>query len=213
MLRPVRGVTPPVVQEELIHTETAMPWRGAADTPDDDVALVRAAQQDRAAFAPLYDRYRHRVYAYLYTRLPHAEDAADLTQQVFVQALVALPRYRLDGPPFAGWLFRIARNAVVDHQRRQRRGTVTLEQVPEEVHPRADQDVEAQVVQQEAVAHLHATLGTLDPATRDLLLLRFMGQLTAVEIGAAIGTSPAAASKRLQRALQTLKEQYHEALD
>ena len=193
-----------------MHTDTAMPWRGAADTHDDDVALVRAAQQDRAAFAPLYHRYRHRVYAYLYTRLPHAEDAADLTQQVFVQVLAALPRYRPDGPPFAGWLFRIARNAAVDHQRRQRRIAVTLERVPEELHPRTDQDLEAQVVQQEALAHLHATLGTLDPPTRDLLLLRFMGQLTAVEIGAAIGTSPAAASKRLQRALQTLKEQYNE---
>ena len=196
-----------------MHTEMAMPWRGAADTPDDDVALVRAAQQERAAFAPLYRRYRHRVYAYLYTRLPHAEDAADLTQQVFVQALAALPRYRPDGPPFAGWLFRIARNAVVDHQRRQRRGAVTLERVPEDLHPPADQDLEAQVVQQEALVHLHATLGTLDPATRDLLLLRFMGQLTGVEIGAAIGTSPAAASKRLQRAIQTLKEQYHEPRD
>jgi RNA polymerase sigma-70 factor (ECF subfamily) len=196
-----------------MHTDTAMPWRGATDTPDEDVALVRAAQQDRAAFAPLYHRYRHRVYAYLYTRLPHAEDAADLTQQVFVQALVALPRYRPDGPPFAGWLFRIARNAVVDHQRRRRRGAVTLERVPQDLHPPADQDLEAQVVRQEALAHLHATLSKLDPATRDLLLLRFMGQLTAAEIGATIGTSPAAASKRLQRALQTLKEQFHEPLD
>jgi len=73
--------------------------------------------------------------------------------------------------------------------------------------------MEAQVVQQEALAHLHATLGKLDPATRDLLLLRFLGQLTTAEVGAAIGTSPAAARKRLQRALQTLKEQYHEPLD
>ncbi|MBV9279908.1 MAG: sigma-70 family RNA polymerase sigma factor, partial [Chloroflexi bacterium] len=139
----------------MMHTETAMSSRGAADTPDEDIALVRAAQQDRAAFAPLYHRYRHRVYAYLYTRLPHPEDAADLTQQVFVQALAALPRYRPDGPPFAGWLFRIARNAVVDHQRRRRRGAVTLERVPEELQPRSDQDLEAQVVRQEALAHLH----------------------------------------------------------
>jgi RNA polymerase sigma-70 factor (ECF subfamily) len=196
-----------------MHTETAMPWRGAADTPDEDVALVRAAQQDRAAFAPLYNRYRHRVYAYLYTRLPNAEDAADLTQQVFVQALAALPRYRPDGPPFAGWLFRIARNAAVDHQRRQRRGAMTLERVPEELHPRADQDLEAQVVQQEALAHLHTTLAVLDPATRDLLLHRFVGQLTVAEVATSIGISPAAARKRLQRALQTLKEQYHEPRD
>jgi RNA polymerase sigma-70 factor (ECF subfamily) len=196
-----------------MHTETAMPWQGAVDAQDEDVALVRAAQQDRAAFAPLYQRYRHRVYAYLYTRLAHAEDAADLTQQVFVKALAALPRYRPGGPPFAGWLFRIARNAVVDHQRRQRRAAVPLHRVPQELHPKGDQDLAAQAVRRETLTHLHATLGTLDPATRDLLLLRFFAQLTVGEIGEAVGISPAAASKRLQRALQTLKEQYHEPLD
>jgi RNA polymerase sigma-70 factor (ECF subfamily) len=193
-----------------MQTDAAIPWRGEAEILDDEPALVREAQQDPAAFAPLYRRYRHRVYAYLYTRLPNAEDAADLTQQVFVQALAALPRYRPRSTPFAGWLFRIARNAAADLQRRQRRVVQTLESVPDEHHPRAEHDVESQVVQREALAHLHATLHNLDPDTRDLLFLRFAARLTAAEIGAVIGASTAATSKRLQRALQTLKEQYHE---
>jgi RNA polymerase sigma-70 factor (ECF subfamily) len=202
----------PSTQEGLMHTDAAIPWRGEAEAFDDELALVRTAQQDPAAFAPLYRRYRHRVYAYLYTRLSDAEDAADLTQQVFVQALAALPRYRPRGTPFAGWLFRIARNAAADLQRRRHRVVQTLDSVPDELHPRAEHDVESQVVQREALDRLHATLHALDADTRDLLLLRFAGRLTAAEIGAVIGTSTAAASKRLQRALQTLKEQYHEPL-
>jgi RNA polymerase sigma-70 factor (ECF subfamily) len=175
--------------------------------------LVRAAQLDPAAFAPLYRRYRHRVYAYLYARLTNAEDAADLTQQVFLRALAALPRYRTRTAPYGVWLFRIARNAAADLQRRRRRGAITWETLPEELQPHADQDVEGQVLQREALAHLHVTMRNLDPDTRDLLMLRFAARLTAAEIGAVIGKSTAATSKRLQRALQTLKEQYHESTE
>jgi RNA polymerase sigma-70 factor (ECF subfamily) len=194
-----------------MQTDAAIPWEGEVESVDDELALVRTAQQDPAAFAPLYQRYRHRVYAYLCTRLTNAEDAADLTQQVFLQALTALPRYRPSAVPFGVWLFRIARNAATDLQRKQQRSAVTWEAMPDEALPRADHDVEAEVVQREALDHLQATLRTLDPATRDLLMLRFAARLTAAEIGAVIGKSTAATSKRLQRALQTLKEQYHES--
>jgi RNA polymerase sigma-70 factor (ECF subfamily) len=201
----------PGLKEDLMQTDAAIPWEGPAAADDDEVALVLAAQQDPAAFAPLYRRYRHRVYAYLYTRLTNAEDAADLTQQVFLLALAALPRYRIRAIPFGVWLFRIARNAAADLHRRRPRVALIWETVPEEAQPRAAHDVEAEVVQREALAHLHATLRTLDPDTRDLLMLRFAARLTAAEIGAVTGKSTAAASKRLQRALQTLKEHYHES--
>jgi RNA polymerase sigma-70 factor (ECF subfamily) len=187
--------------------DVAMPWEGEGDSGGDESALVMAAQRDPAAFGELYARYRHRVYAYLYTRLANAEDAADLTQQAFLQALTALPRYRVSATPFGVWLFRIARNAATDLQRRQR--SVALDGVLEELRPAGD-NVEAQVVQREALIHLHATLRGLDADARDLLLLRFAARLTAAQIGAVIGKSEAATSKRLQRALHVLKEQYRE---
>jgi RNA polymerase sigma-70 factor (ECF subfamily) len=66
-----------------------------------EAATIRAAQADRRAFAPLYLQHRDRVYASLRTRTTSLEDAADLTQHVFLQALDALPRYRPRGAPFA----------------------------------------------------------------------------------------------------------------
>ena len=192
-----------------MQTDTAIPWEGDAGAEDGETALVRAAQQDPAAFAPLYRRYRHRVYAYLYTRLTDAEDAADVTQQVFLKALAALPRYRPRAVPFGVWLFRIARNAAADLRRRPR-AAITWDTVPDDAQPRADHDVEEEVVQREALARLHASLRTLDPETRDLLMLRFAARLTAAEIGAVTGKSTAATSKRRQRARQTLKEHDHE---
>src|SRR5579885_1907370 len=85
-----------------------------------DEALVQAAQQDVAAFSELYARYQDRIYTYLRTRTSQTEDAADLTQQVFVQAVAALPRYRMQGVTVAAWLFRIARNVATDWRRQQR---------------------------------------------------------------------------------------------
>jgi RNA polymerase sigma-70 factor (ECF subfamily) len=76
---------------------------------------IQAAQLDIAAFEPLYLRYRERIYGYLRTRLKSDEDATDLTQQVFLQAMHAPPRYKSRGVPFAVWLFRIARNAAINN--------------------------------------------------------------------------------------------------
>ncbi len=53
-------------------------------------ADIEAAKEHPTAFAPLYQRYRDRIYAYIRTRTPNEEDASDLTQQVFLRALDAL---------------------------------------------------------------------------------------------------------------------------
>ena len=71
----------------------------------DEKDMIRAAQADPTAFDMLYHRYADQVYAYLRTRTSTVDDAADLTQQVFLQALRALPRYHMTQAPFAAWLF------------------------------------------------------------------------------------------------------------
>jgi RNA polymerase sigma-70 factor (ECF subfamily) len=116
-------------------------YLGNLDEESTAASLIRAAQADPGAFAPLYLQYRDRVYAYLRTRTRRPEDAADLTQQVFMQALAALPRYRSRGAPFAAWLLRIARNVAINHRKRQRQ-LVAWDLLPESLHPPAEDDPE-----------------------------------------------------------------------
>jgi RNA polymerase sigma-70 factor (ECF subfamily) len=180
-----------------------------------EAALIEAAQRDLAAFGPLYDRYVDRIYGYLLTRTGYArrEDAADLTQQVFVRALDALPRYRTrEGVSVAAWLFRIARNAATDWQRRQRPALrmVPWEAVPEEQHPAAAETAEDTALRRDEIAEAHRLLATLDEGTREALLLRFTARLTLAEIGAVLDTSEEAARKRITRALHALKERYRD---
>lgn len=182
------------------------------DQPDkeaDETHLVQAARHDPAAFDILYQRYLIRVYRYLRLRTNTEEDAADLTQQVFLQVLDALPGYEERGLPFAAWLFRIARNAATDAYRRYRI-TVTWDFLPEAAHPTAGQDPETVTVQRESLSQLRQLLATLSQDKRELLALRFAAGLTSPEIAAIVGKSEAAVKKQLARTLGALKEQYRE---
>jgi RNA polymerase sigma-70 factor (ECF subfamily) len=193
-----------------MQTISALPLEGDCASVGDDAAQVQAAQGDPAAFAPLYRRYQDRVYRYLRTRTGQDEDAADLTQQVFLRALDSLSQYRPRRGSFAAWLFRIARNVATDWHRRQRR-TVTWDLVPEALQPVADHDLEAGLLRREAVARLRALFDELDANKQEVLVLRFAAQLTIAEIAATIGKSEAATQKILLRTIQTLQESYHDA--
>ncbi|HEY0756175.1 MAG TPA: sigma-70 family RNA polymerase sigma factor [Ktedonobacteraceae bacterium] len=188
-----------------MHTLSA--GERARDT--DEAELVYAAQADASAFAELYRRYLARVYHYVRVRLNDDEDAADLTQQIFLQALDALPRYQPRGVPFAAWLFQIARHAVADLYRR-RKTLATWDALPNAFELQAvPQDIEELLVQRERLANLRELLVRLDPWQRELLALRFAAGLSSSEIAQVVGKSHAAVKKQLTRLLYTLKERYH----
>jgi RNA polymerase sigma-70 factor (ECF subfamily) len=182
-------------------------WPAASSA---EAALIRAAHADPAAFAPLYQQYRDRIYAYLRTRSRSAEDAADLTQQVFLQALDALPRYRPRQVPFAAWLARIAHNLVANYHRHHRQ-TIAWDFLPESLQPIDPDDLEGHVLRREADVRLAQALGTCKPGTREILALHFAARLTVAETATAVGKSEAAVKKQITRAIHSLKEYYHDA--
>jgi RNA polymerase sigma-70 factor (ECF subfamily) len=188
----------------------ALPVEECTPAQRAEIALVEAAQADPASFAPLYQQYRDRIYAYLRTRTQNAEDAADLTQQVFVQALAGLPRYRAGRVPFAAWLVRIAHNLAANYHR-QHRHTLTWDYLPEALQPMADDDLATRLARREAVAQLHAVLRTCNATTREILALHYAARLTIAETAAAVGKSEAAVKKQLNRTMRALKERYHAA--
>ena len=87
---------------------------------DEDDLIARARQGDREAFADLYQRYLPMIYAYVRARVFDDHDAEDLTEQVFLRAYQSLSRYHGRGWPYSAFLYRVARNLLVDHIRRSR---------------------------------------------------------------------------------------------
>jgi RNA polymerase sigma-70 factor (ECF subfamily) len=178
-----------------------------ADQDVTDEALIEAAQQDVLAFERLYLRYQDRVFAYVRARTASAEDAADLTQQVFMQAFVALPRFRSRGAPFAAWLFKIARNTANKYYR-GRRDAVTWDLLPVALHPFAAEGVEAAFLQKETALWLKEVLETCSTGTREMLVLHFGSGLTISETAAVVGKSEAAVKKQIFRTVRALRETY-----
>lgn len=175
--------------------------------PADERELVLAAQSDPEAFGAPYERYFERMYRYIRTRTASDEEALDLTQQVFVKALSGLQSYRNRGLPFGAWLFRIARNVVID-ARRRRRPSVEWDLVPDLLQPSYEWGTEEVIVKQEALERLRELMLTLRPDQRELIVLRFEAQLPVAQIAKVLGKSYAATHKQLMRTLDLLKEAF-----
>lgn len=177
------------------------------DRVDDELARIEAARANPTAFGPLYEQYRDRIYWYLQTRTTSTEDAADLLQQVFLQALDRLAQYNPKKGPFVAWLFGIARHAA-SNQHRDRRTTVSWDLLPAALRPPSSDDPESQAVLNESLAELTDVFSALDRNKRELLVLRYVVGLSFAEIGAINGKSEATTRQQVHRTLHALKENY-----
>jgi RNA polymerase sigma-70 factor, ECF subfamily len=132
----------------------------------------------------LFDHYHLSVYRYIASRVHRPSDAEDLTQLVFVKALEALPRYESRGIPFGGWLFRLARNTVIDHVR-TRHDHVDLDAAIGQAGRDAGPD-EITVARQE-LDEVAEALAALTDEQRDAVALRFFAGLSAREAAEVMG--------------------------
>ena len=157
--------------------------------------------------ASWYRRHVKAIYAYLYRRTGNRADAEDLTEQVFLEALEKRDRYQEQGK-VRGWLFTIARSRLVDHYRRHR-DVAPLDQA--ENAPHDGPGPEAVTTHREQMDRIHVLVQELDSDQRDLLLLRFGGELTYAEIGRIVGKSEAAAKMAVRRLLDQLRARWRVA--
>lgn len=169
---------------------------------DPDLADVRAAQADHAAFATLYRRYLDPVYGYCFYLLGDHHDAEDATERTFLAALGAIDRYRDEGATFRSWLFRIAHNQLANALRaRSRQRTASLDTVPE---PAAIDDPARMASLADDARRLRACVASLSEDRRQVVILRFVDGLTAREIGDVLGRSEGAIRVLQHRALREL---------
>ena len=173
------------------------PPEGAEES---DAMLVRRALRDREAFASLYLRYLEEIARFCYLRLSDEEAARDAAQQVFAQALAALPRYQ-ERDQFRAWLYAIARH-VLANQVRQRRATATLETALEAIDPgQTPEELASAVLERRA---LLAAVTRLPDDQRTAVELRLAG-LTGPEVAVAMGRSHDAIKKLQLRAMERLR--------
>ena len=166
-----------------------------------DELAIAATSGDVEAVGRLYDALVGPIYRYVAVRVRRREDAEDLTQLVFERIVGALPRYEHNGRPFAAWAFRIARNAVIDHQRRLR-PTETLGVLEGAAD---DTAVEAISLREEELRELRVAIGQLTPDQQEALALRYAAGLSAEEAARVMGRRAGTVRGLTFRAIEALR--------
>jgi RNA polymerase sigma-70 factor (ECF subfamily) len=149
-----------------------------------DRLVAEAQRGNTVAFGRIFDEYVGPIHRFIASRVNSPSDAEDLTQLVFVKALEALPRYEARGIPFGGWLFKLARNAIID-QMRTRRDHLSLvtavTRATEEAGP------EAMATLRDDLERVAVALADLTDDQREVIELRFFAGLSTYEAAAAMG--------------------------
>ncbi|MEO8625546.1 MAG: RNA polymerase sigma factor [Candidatus Limnocylindrales bacterium] len=180
----------------------------ALDNLDADRSAVEAARRDPRAFEALYRKYVAQVYNFALYELRDPHAAEDLTAQVFLRALSGLRHFREQtagpGSSFRVWLFQIARNTLSNERRRSRRHPQAPLDAALEV-PGAD-DVSRSAAERDELRAALAAIDRLPADRRRALVLRFVNELDAHEIGQVLGRSEGATRVLIHRALQTVAQ-------
>lgn len=169
------------------------------DPSREDDTIVAAAKSKPEAFAPLYEKYNVPIYRWFYRETGSAESAADLTSQVFVQALQNLERYQpQQSSSFRSWLYTIAQNILRDSWRRYR----PMSEPPDLVD--GSPGPEEIAMHRSEMEEFRAALGALPERQREIVELRLNG-LSMREIAEIQGSSENAVKTAQTRAFKTLR--------
>jgi RNA polymerase sigma-70 factor (ECF subfamily) len=175
---------------------------GQQDAAAVERLIVLAAGGDAAAFTALYDHFGPRLRRFLRHEVADAGRVEDLVQQVFVKMIEALPRYRHTGAPFGAWVFRVARNLVID-ERRTRHPSAPIEVAGDRAA--VDGDPVDSAIRADERARLVRAIDALPADQRDVLVWRFLADLSPSETAVLMSRSPEAVRALQHRALLALR--------
>lgn len=172
--------------------------------PENEQELIAQARQgDENAVTHLYETHVDAIFEYISYRVATRTIAEDLTSEVFLRMVRGLAGYEDRGLPFRAWLYRIAGHLVIDHYRQHQRTETTL---LAETHASDDDDLLDRVVQYEDQLRLRHAIRGLPETYQNVLILRFVENLSHIEITEIMHKSVDALRALQYRALKALAE-------
>ena len=171
---------------------------------DEERELVEQAKRDPRQFGTLYDRHFQQIYRFVYSRVREQTAAEDVTSEVFMKALKAMPRYQDTGRPFAAWLYQIAVNAIADRYR-------TLRPPSRWTTSTTCRSAARRSKRLRRTATRSGASGPWSRACRHqqrtALVLKFQEDMKIEDIAVAMGKSPGAVKLLIHRGVSRLREE------
>lgn len=165
----------------------------------------------RASVAELFETHFERIVRYIAVRIGDIHEAEDLGSEVFVRALRGVEHYKETGAPMEAWLFKIAHNLCVDYLRSRGRRPVSVlldedalpvGTIPPSPLGNPDEELE----RQEEVRQLQQAMEQLTDAQRQVLALRFGGDMTSEQVAEVMGKRPGAVREMQSAGIQKLRQ-------
>jgi RNA polymerase sigma-70 factor, ECF subfamily len=171
-------------------------------TSEDELLVTRSQRGDASAFGVLYDTYLPRIYRFIYYKTFSHEVAEDLTSDVFHKALLHINRFDPGKGSFSQWIYRIARNTVIDHYRTHK-STVPIDDAFDiGFDARTEESLDART----ALLKVSAYMKTLPSTQRELLTLRLWEELSYREIAEILGGTEDSVKMGFSRAVKKLRD-------
>ncbi len=173
---------------------------------DQETDLIRQAKEDPAKFGLLYKQYYQQIFLFVLRRVESKDEAADLTSQVFLKAMLNLKKYEPRGLPFGAWLYRIARNEIYDQSAKNKVNMVlTIEQ---DGIQKMIFDMQDEVSDKEKYNELKNALSKLSEDELEMIELRYFEDRSFKEVGDILNITENNAKVKTYRIIEKLKKVY-----
>ena len=163
-------------------------------------AIARCQSGDTAAFGELYDAPIKKIYEFIFYKTLHKETAEDLTSVAFTKALANINSF--SGGSFQAWLYRIARNTVIDHYRTRKQER----DIDDVWDLSGDDDIERDADARAKIEKVQEYLKELPAVERDIIVMRVWQDMTHAEIAEVLGKSEGAVKVAYSRAMKDLRK-------
>lgn len=174
----------------------------------DSEALIRRCQQgDRLAIEVLIRRYQNYVYRLCYLVMRSEQDAEDMTQETFIRAFRALPRFEIrKGTSFEAWLYRIAVNACRSRMRRKWYQVLPWPDPAPQLVSAPEKQPDRMLIQGERRGRILAAIDCLGEKHRLVVILRYYAGLSNEEIARILSIPSGTVRSRLHIARKRLRD-------
>ena len=170
--------------------------------------LIKLSKKDKKYFTPLYKHYMRHIMTYLYARTNDKLIAEELTSKTFEKALKGLDNFQWQGVSFSAWLYRIAKNTLVDYfrknEKKQLESHITEESTIASPLPQPDKEYEENYENEV----LYKVLNDLPPRERDIVYMKFFDGYTNRVIAELTDLSETNVGTIIYRAIRKMREEY-----
>ncbi len=188
-------------------------------TDHSNTALVqKAVQGDREAFNKIVQRYRGQIYGFIFRMVKNREEAEDLVQETFIKAYRALGSFNTEYA-FSTWLYKIATNNCIDHFRKRRLKTYSLDKPIQSKDgelardfPDTAQGPETGLISREKTLQIQKAINSLPEKYKQAILLRHARDKSYEEIAKELDLPLGTVKVRIFRAREMLKKKLKEQL-